>query len=237
MGSTTPIASSSDASLPIVGTVDLLIDSEPLWLFQTNAYVVAAGPGGPAVVIDAPPDPAGIGGLLARHDLTPVAVLVSHGHVDHAAGIDAVVRPGVTAYLHPADVDMARHPAEQLRALMGGAVDVAGATVHSPFEALEGGTRLTLAGLEIDILHTPGHTPGHCCFHLRDHGIVFSGDQLFAGSIGRTDLPGGSYPTLMASMEREIMPLDDDTRVLPGHGPATTLAFERRHNPFLQEFL
>jgi hydroxyacylglutathione hydrolase len=237
MGSTTPIASSSDASLPIVGTVNLIIDSESLWLFQTNAYVVAADRGGPAVVIDAPPDPEGIGDLLARHDLTPVAVLVSHGHVDHAAGIDALVRPGVTAYLHPADVDMARHPGEQLRALMGGMVDVTGATVHASFEALEGGTSLTLAGLTIDVLHTPGHTPGHCCFHLRDHGIVFTGDQLFAGSIGRTDLPGGSYPTLMASMEREIMPLDPDTRVLPGHGPATTLAVERRHNPFLQEFL
>lgn len=237
MGSMTPIASSSDDSLPIVGTMDLVIDSDSLWLFQTNAYVVAPAPGGPAVVVDAPPDPVGIGNLLARHDLTPVAVLVSHGHVDHAAGIDAVAQPGVTAYLHPADVDMARHPGEQLRALMGGTVEVAGATVHAPLETLEGGTTLTLAGLAIDVLHTPGHTPGHCCFHLRDHGVVFSGDQLFAGSIGRTDLPGGSYPTLMASMEREIMPLDPETRVLPGHGPATTLAVERRHNPFLQEFL
>jgi glyoxylase-like metal-dependent hydrolase (beta-lactamase superfamily II) len=237
MGSTTPIASFSDPGLPIVGTVDLIIDSEPLWLFQTNAYVVATGRGGPAIVVDAPPDPVGVGELLARHDLTPVAVLVSHGHVDHAAGIDAVARPGITAYLHPADVDMARHPGEQLRALMGGAFEAAGATVHAPLEALEGGTTLVIADLMIDVLHTPGHTPGHCCFHLRDHGVLFSGDHLFAGSIGRTDLPGGSYPTLMASMEREIIPLDPDTSVLPGHGPATTLAVERRHNPFLQEFL
>lgn len=217
--------------------MDLLIDSASLWLVQTNTYVIAPERGGAAVVVDAPPDPEGVGDLLARHDLTPVAVLISHGHVDHAAGIDGVMRPGVTAYLHPADVDMARHPAEQLRALMGSHAMAAQAAVHTPFEDLVAGTTLTLVDVDIDILFTPGHTPGHCCFHLRDHGILFSGDQLFAGSIGRTDLPGGSYPTLMESMAREIMPLPADTRVLPGHGPATTLADERQHNPFLQELL
>ena len=94
---------------------------------------------------------------------------------------------------------------------------------------------LELAGQALQVLHTPGHTPGHCCFLLEDEGVLFSGDQLFAGSIGRTDLPGGSYRTLMASMADRILPLPSDTRVLPGHGPTTTLGHERRTNPFLLE--
>ena len=99
------------------------------------------------------------------------------------------------------------------------------------------GQTLDIAGLSLDVLHTPGHTPGHCCFYLEDEGVLFSGDQLFQGSIGRTDLPGGSYDTLMESMATRVLPLPVETSVLPGHGPTTTLAAERMHNPFLQELL
>ncbi len=100
---------------------------------------------------------------------------------------------------------------------------------------LEHDQRLRLAGLELTVIHTPGHTPGHCCFHLAGEGVLFSGDQLFAGSIGRTDLPGGSWVDLMDSMRTRILTLDDATDVLPGHGPTTTLARERDTNPFLQD--
>jgi hydroxyacylglutathione hydrolase len=216
----------------------LLIDATSLWHFQTNTYVIAPEPGGPAVVIDAPPDPEGVGELLARHDLTPVAVLVTHGHIDHVGGIDGLATQTVRAYLHPDDVNMARHPREQLRALLGSSFATEGGDLTTTdFTDLTDGQTLNLAEVAFNVLHTPGHTPGHCCFHVGEAGVLFSGDQLFQGSIGRTDLPGGSYETLMKSMASRILPLPEETVVLPGHGPTTTLAAERMLNPFLQELL
>ncbi len=101
------------------------------------------------------------------------------------------------------------------------------------FTSLSDGDRLSIGSHSIETRHTPGHTPGHCCFYLEQQEILFSGDQLFAGSIGRTDLPGGSMPDLMSSMATKVLTLHDDVRVLPGHGPTTTIGTERRSNPFL----
>ena len=213
----------------------MLIDSSSLWLAGTNAYVLAPEPGGPAVVIDCPPDLEGIGSLLRKHELAPVAALVTHGHVDHSGASGSFARAhGVSAYIHPDDHFLAMAPERQLSALFGFMAPSDEFAPPERFEDLADGQRLDLAGLGIDVLHTPGHTPGHCCFLV--DGVLFSGDQLFAGSIGRTDLPGGDFDQLMASMASKVLTLDDDVDVLPGHGPATTIGRERISNPFVTSF-
>ena len=205
-----------------------------LWLAATNTYVVAREAGGPAVVIDAPPDCLDpLTGLMAAHDLIPTALLLTHGHVDHLGGAGSfTARTGVTAYLHPEDDYLARRPEDQLRILMG-TVPPGDYRPPENYRDLSDGLSLDLAGLRLEVLATPGHTPGHCCFYLSEEAILFSGDQLFAGSIGRTDLPGGDYETLMTSMKEKVLPLDDGVTVMPGHGSSTTVGRERRTNPFL----
>jgi glyoxylase-like metal-dependent hydrolase (beta-lactamase superfamily II) len=215
----------------------LLIDGRSLWLAETNCYVVAPERGGACVIVDAPDDLSGISELLADNDLYPEALLVTHAHIDHAGGASGVVdRWSISAYLHPDDEWLAADPMSQLRSLFGGMLPgwiEDGFEPPGTWQSLEHGQRLKLAGMDFEIIHTPGHTQGHCCFCLPGDGALFSGDQLFAGSVGRTDLPGGNYEDLMVSMRDRVLTLDDATRVLPGHGPATTILRERRTNPFL----
>lgn len=210
----------------------VVVQARPLWLAATNCFVVAPERGGPGVVVDAPPDPVGIGALLASLDVTPVALLLTHGHVDHMGGAGTVAASHqLTTYVHPDDDYLTLHPEDQLRMLFG----MIPPGDYAPPEHrtdLTGGEVIDEAGLGFEVLHTPGHTPGHCCFLLRHEGILFSGDQLFAGSIGRTDLPGGSLEQLATSMREQVMVLPDDTRVLTGHGPETTIGRERVSNPF-----
>jgi glyoxylase-like metal-dependent hydrolase (beta-lactamase superfamily II) len=211
----------------------MIIASRPLWLAQTNCYVVAAEPGGPAVLIDAPPDPDSLTEMVKEHNVIPAALLLSHGHIDHMGGAGPFHRStGATVYVHRDDDFLTLEPGRQLRSLFGMAPP---GDFEPPktLESLDHQMMLSIGGLEIQVRHTPGHTPGHCCFYLQGEGVLFSGDQLFAGSVGRVDLPGGNWDQLVESMIKEVLTLDDQIRVLPGHGPETTIGRERRRNPFL----
>lgn len=211
----------------------MLIVRVPAWLAETNAYIVASEPGGLAVVVDAPPEPEKVGAVVAEHGLAVVGILLTHGHIDHSGGSGALaVSTGASVYVHPDDDFLTLHPSQQLASMFG--MSPPGSyELPERFERLGDGQILDLAGLSFEVRHTPGHTPGHCCFLLADQETLFSGDQLFAGSIGRTDLPGGSMPDLMRSMAEKVTVLPGDTRVLPGHGPETTIRREIETNPFL----
>lgn len=211
----------------------MLITSEALWLAQTNCYLIASGEGSMAVAVDAPPDPDAITRLAKAHDLTVVALLLTHGHVDHAGGAGAVNRAtAASVYVHRDDDFLTLDPTAQMKSLFG-MVPPGDFAPPEEITDLHHGQHLHLAGIDFEVRHTPGHTPGHCCFLIENEGVLMSGDQLFRGSVGRTDLPGGSWKDLISSMNEQVLTLPDEVRVLPGHGPETTIGFERRSNPFL----
>jgi hydroxyacylglutathione hydrolase len=221
-----------------------LIEGLPLWLAQTNCWIVAPqGAGGEAVLIDAPPDPAAIIERLEHHGLKLVAIFNTHGHVDHVGGVGSLVHAhesddgGIVVHIHDADKHMLLDPAGTSGQL-GRYLEGLDLRPPEHIYGLDDGQQVSGAGMTFTAVHTPGHTQGSVCFKLEIEGqppILFSGDHLFAGSIGRTDFPGGSFEQLMTSMAEKILPLADDTVVLPGHGATTTVGRERVTNPFLVE--
>ena len=223
----------------------MLVRGFPAQAFDTNCYVVAPGPGEQCVVVDP-----GIGveeqldEVLREHGLQPVAVLLTHGHLDHTFSVTPVCgAKGIPAYVHPDDRDQLADPAKylspQMGQLFGGRLTW---TEPDDVRLLDPAEPLELAGLRIGIDLAPGHTAGSVVFRLPGHEegeavppLLLSGDVLFAGSIGRTDLPGGSWEQMQHSLATVILPMADETVVLPGHGPSTTIGRERTANPYLQD--
>jgi hydroxyacylglutathione hydrolase len=235
----------------------VLVVGFPSGAFAANCYVVATAPGEQCVIIDPGQDAEhGIEDILAEHRLRPAAVLLTHGHIDHIWSVAPVCdAKGIPAYIHPADRALLSDPAKGFslgigQELFGGLKF----TEPDDVKELADETTLSLVGLEIIVNHAPGHTEGSVTFRLPletpaaaagepitahgkskidEGGLLFSGDLLFAGSIGRTDLPGGDYPTILRSLARVCLTLPDQTVVLSGHGPRTTIGAERQTNPFL----
>jgi glyoxylase-like metal-dependent hydrolase (beta-lactamase superfamily II) len=218
----------------------VLVLGFPVGPLQANCYVLARGEGEPCVVVDPGQDAAPpLDEQLRKHRLTPAAVLLTHGHFDHVLSAGQVCASyDVPAYIHPTDRFMLDDPGAALgpagRQLFG---DGPAMDVPADVRDLADGDVLELAGLRFDVTHTPGHTGGSVLFGVgTDEGgrLVLSGDTLFAGAIGRTDLPGGDHGQMLESLSTKVLPLDDETVVLPGHGPTTTIGRERAGNPFLQ---
>jgi len=209
----------------------------PAGAFAANCYLVAPAPGEECVIIDPGQDAErGIEELLDRYRLKPIAVLLTHGHVDHMWSVAPVCgAKGIPAYVHPDDRALLADPGKGLD-LLAKQQFVGGMTFSKPDDvrALDDGEVITLAGLDLTVGHTPGHTRGSVTFRgvEDDLDALFTGDLLFAGSIGRTDLPGGDHATILRSLARTLT-LPDATVVLPGHGPTTTIGDERQTNPFL----
>jgi glyoxylase-like metal-dependent hydrolase (beta-lactamase superfamily II) len=221
----------------------VLLLSFPAAAFETNCYVVAPEAGGPCLIVDP-----GIGvvdqlgEVLREHRLEPQAVLLTHGHLDHTFSVTPVCdASGIPALIHGDDAYRLRDPlsefSPQLLAMLEQQFGKA-ATWTEPSDArtFADHDTLTFAGLTMSVEHAPGHTEGSVLFRLpQSEGpeLCFAGDVLFAGSIGRTDLPGGDHAAMQRSLRDRVLPLADDTVVLPGHGPATTIGRERASNPFL----
>lgn len=235
----------------------VLVAGFPSGAFRANCYVLAADAGQACVVVDP-----GQGAeeqlerLLRERSLTPVAVLLTHGHFDHVFSVTPVCDGNdIPAWIHPEDRAMLSDPlrgfSREAMAFFGGRL-----TMREPREVrpLADGAELELAGLRITVTHTPGHTEGSVVFRTgagesgagesgepgagesadQSGRILLSGDTLFAGSIGRADLPGGNMEKLMESLHTKVLTLPDDTMVLPGHGPTTTIGQERATNPFVR---
>ncbi|WP_432564835.1 MBL fold metallo-hydrolase [Kineococcus sp. SYSU DK003] len=220
----------------------MLIDTVEAAVFGTNCYVVAPQAGAECVVVDPGVDVAdGLAGLLARHRLKPVAVLLTHGHLDHTYSVTPVCGAhGVAATIHADDAYRLRDPLADLGAPLRAALETTTGPVtwRDPDDVVTvtDGARIDLGALTFEVSHAPGHTEGSVLFSLAQPtgpDVLLSGDVLFAGSIGRTDLPGGDHDAMVRSLRTRVLPLADDTQVLPGHGPATTIGRERATNPFL----
>jgi len=213
----------------------VLVAGFPAGPFAANCYVVAPGPGEECVIIDPGQDAeAGIAEIVATHRLKPVAVVLTHGHIDHVWSVVPVCgAQGIPAYIHPSDRALLSDPARGLPPQAGRQL-LQGLTFTEPDDVAELADQMTvrLAGVELMVDHAPGHTRGSVTFRVPE-GVMFSGDLLFAGSIGRTDLPGGDYRAILDSLARVCLTLPDDVQVLPGHGPQTTIGAERASNPFL----
>jgi len=210
----------------------------PVGLLQCNCSILGDERSGEAIVVDPGDDIPRILAILQRHNLRVTQILITHAHIDHIAGAARLkALTGAPILYNSRDLDLVKIMDMQASWLgLARAPDV-----PPPDDTLDEGRIITLATapdstkppIAAHVLHTPGHTQGSVCLYLPDHSLLLAGDTLFAGSVGRTDLPGGDTNTLLRSIHHKLLPLPDATVVIPGHGPSTTIGDERATNPFL----
>jgi hydroxyacylglutathione hydrolase len=198
--------------------------------FGENGYLVEFEDSGLGVVIDPGAAGTSMARTLREKELDLQAILLTHAHLDHVEGIPAVRNVSeAPIFLHADDYRLYEGVEAQARAFDLPSIS----SLPEPDRELAHGDVLTFGGVDFQVRHAPGHAPGHVIFHLEEEGVAFVGDVVFAGAIGRADLMGGNLHQLMDSIRAQVLTLPDDTRLLSGHGPETTVGWERRTNPFL----
>jgi len=208
------------------------IDRFVLGDYQTNCYTLRRSETDKdCLIIDTGLEAGEMIDFLKRHRLNPLAVVLTHGHIDHIAGLIALREnyPAIKVCIHKLDATLLTEAEHNLSALAGVSFKTKPADL-----LIEQGSIIEQAGIKLEVFHTPGHTPGGICLYSKDEGIVFVGDTLFADSVGRTDFPGGSMTSLISAIKQKLLTLPDETVVYPGHGPATSIGREKMYNQYLQ---
>jgi glyoxylase-like metal-dependent hydrolase (beta-lactamase superfamily II) len=206
-------------------------------MYATNCWVLAAEKGSECIIVDPgmPDISAEIEMIIEEEGLKPVAVLLTHGHLDHTFSVIPLADGyGIPAYIHSEDRKALLHPELLLSKEFASSLAAKEWNEPNEVQELKNNQKFEAVGLDITAIHAPGHTAGSLMFTVNDE-VLISGDVLFAGSIGRTDLPTGSQDAMMRTLTTKIVPLGDHLRVLPGHGPDTTIEYERRTNPYLKQ--
>lgn len=207
----------------------MIRETFPVGLLQCNCTILGDETSRDAIVVDPGYDIPRILAALAKHELTVRRILVTHAHIDHIASAQTLRQiTGAPILYSKSDLPLVAMMSEQAT-WIGADIPTVLPPDHSPAD----NEPLAVPGIDATVIHTPGHTQGSLCLHVPAAHLLIAGDTLFAGSIGRTDLPGGNHDQLIASIHDRLIPLPPETIVIPGHGPATTIAQERRTNPFL----